>query len=103
MTDTCFAGFLAGNAGFRAGAFAFALEEAALFGAEGLRAGAALAVLPLTTALLLLAAVLEPDFVFDFAALRAGAFSEDERLTIGLGRAVLAPNLRFFAEDAGVF
>jgi hypothetical protein len=79
------------------------LEEATFFEAAGLRAGAALAVLPLGAALLLLAAVLEPDFGLDFAALRAGAFSEDERLTIGLGRVVLAPNLRFFAEDAGVF
>ena len=101
----CFAGFLAGCASLRAGALALTLtfEEAAFFGADGLRAGAALAVLPLTKALLPLAATLEPDLVFDFVALRAGAFSEDERLTIGLGRAVLPPNLRFFAEDAGEF
>jgi hypothetical protein len=61
-----------------------------------LRAGAAFAALPLAEAV-------EPDFVPDLGALRAGAFSDDERLTIGLGRAFLPANVRFFAEDAGEF
>jgi hypothetical protein len=37
--------------------------------------------------------------VFDFVALRAGACSAGERLTIGLGRADLPVNARFLAED----
>jgi NAD/NADP transhydrogenase beta subunit len=35
----------------------------------------------------------------DLVALRAGAFSAGERLTIGLGRADLPVNVRFLAED----
>ena len=86
--------FLAGGAGLRAGAFCLTLEEEdAFFGAGGFRAGATFVALPLAVAA-------EPDFVLDFEALRAGAFSDSERLTTGFGRAVLAPSFLFFAEDA---
>jgi hypothetical protein len=76
--------------------------EAARLGGGDLRAGAALVVLLFAALLLaevLLAAAVEPDLVFDLGALRAGAFSDAERLTSGLGRAVLPANARFFAED----
>ncbi|HKR02605.1 MAG TPA: hypothetical protein VJT09_18145 [Pyrinomonadaceae bacterium] len=98
MAGTGFPVFLAWAMGLRAGALV--LEERAFFGAEVLRAAAAdladLAALPL-------AAAPVADFACEVEALRAGAFSDNERLTIGFGRAVLAPNLRFFAEDAGEF
>ncbi|HEX8923032.1 MAG TPA: hypothetical protein VF766_16270 [Pyrinomonadaceae bacterium] len=108
MTDeSFFAGFLAGGAGLRTGALALTLEATAFFwvetaffaadfGADALRAGALFAALPLAEAV-------EPDFVTDLGALRAGALSDDERLTIGLGRAFLPANVRFFAEDVGEF
>jgi hypothetical protein len=95
----------------RAGALALALTleaarfaegEAARLGGGDLRAGAAFVALPLAglpLAEALLAAAVEPDLVFDLGALRAGAFSDAERLTSGLGRAVLPANARFFAED----
>ncbi|HYE66460.1 MAG TPA: hypothetical protein VD966_12810 [Pyrinomonadaceae bacterium] len=38
-----------------------------------------------------------------FVALRAGAFSAVERLTIGLGRADFPANVRFLAEDVEEF
>jgi hypothetical protein len=79
---------------------------AARLGDDVLRAGAAFTALPLVKALLavaLLAAAVEPPLVFDLGALRAGAFSDAERLTSGLGRTVLPANVRFFAEDAVEF
>lgn len=93
----------------REGALALTLEaaarledvEAARLGAGDLRAGAAFVDFPfacLPLAEVLLAAAVEPDRVFDLGALRAGALSDAERLTSGLGRAVLPANARFFAE-----
>jgi hypothetical protein len=69
------AAFLAGTAGLRRAAL-----PAALFG-FGL------------TCLFLAAGLLV------FVALRAGAFSAAERFNIGLGRADLPANVRFFDED----
>jgi hypothetical protein len=96
----------AGGAGLRAGALALILAAACL-GAGDLRAGTDFATLPLAEALFLavmfLAAAAEPDFVFDLGALRAGAFSDNDRLTSSLGRTVLPANARFFAEDAVEF
>ena len=95
FAGTAFFDLLAGGAGLRAFALALTLDEAAFFGAGGtLRAGAVLAVRLLDVAV---------DFVLDFAALRAGAFSDDERFTIGFGRTVLPANVRLFEEDAGEF
>jgi hypothetical protein len=94
FTGTAFFNFLGGGAGLRAFALTLTLEETVFFGTDALRAGAALAVLLLDVA---------TGFVFNLAALRAGAFSDDERLTIGFGRTVLPANVRFFAEDAGEF
>jgi hypothetical protein len=111
LTGTGFLCCLAGGAGLRAGAFAFGLTletarlaegEAARLGGGDLRAGAAFVALPfvcLPLAVALLAAAVEADLVFDLGALRAGALSDAERLTSGLGRAVLPANARFFAED----
>jgi hypothetical protein len=103
LVESGLPGFLAGGAGFRAGvlaftfgAGAFAFEDTVRFGADALRAGVAFVALPLAAAVVLV-------FVADLGALRAGAFSDAERLTIGLGRACLPANVRFFAEDAGVF
>jgi hypothetical protein len=74
----------------------FGEGEAARLGEGDLRAGTAFAALPFNG--LPLAAAVEPDLVFDLFALRAGALSDAERLTRGLGRAVLPANARFFAE-----
>jgi hypothetical protein len=97
LTGAAFFVCLAGGAGFllRAGALTFD-AAAAFFGAAALREGAAFAALPLAPAF-------EPALVFDLAALRAGAFSDDERLTIGLGRALFPASVRFLAEDDGEF
>jgi hypothetical protein len=96
--------FLAGGAGLllRAGVLTFEAFEAfvaaatAFFGAGALRAGAAFADLPFAPAL-------APALVLDLGALRAGAFSEDERLTIGFGRALFPANVRLLAEDGVEF
>jgi hypothetical protein len=95
LAATGFPCFLTGGAGFRATALALGLAVATRFAAELFRAGAAF-----FTALLLAAAV-GGVFALVLGALRAGAFSDDERLTIGLRRAFLPANARFFAEDAG--
>jgi hypothetical protein len=109
LTGTGFLCCLAGGAGLRAGALALTLEAARLgegaaarLGGGDLRAGAAFVALLFAALLLaevLLAAAVEPDLVFDLGALRAGALSDAERLTSGLGRTVLPANARFFAED----
>ena len=116
MTGTGFLCCFAGGALLRAGALALTLEAAARLedveaarlgagdlrvGGDDLRAATAFVALPFATlplAEVLLAAAVEPDRVFDLGALRAGALSDAERLTSGLGRAVLPANARFFAE-----
>ena len=102
----CLVAFLICGAGLRAGDLAltrvgaaFFRDGAAFFLTGGLRAVVAAEVF----AALLLAAVVALCFVPDLGALRAGAFSEEERFTIGLGRAFLPANVRFFAEDVGEF
>lgn len=95
LAATGFPCFLTGGAGFRAVVLALGLT-ATRFAAELFRAGPALAAL-------LLAAAVGTAFAPVLGALRAGAFSDDERLTIGLRRAFLPANVRFFAEDAGGF
>lgn len=82
------------------GALALDLAVEALrigrFGAEGFRETTFFATLRLTAEDL--AAPLDADLAVDLGALRAGALSDAERFTSGLGRAVLLANVRFFAE-----
>jgi hypothetical protein len=77
-----------------------ALRESTLFFAaafdledEALALGALLALFFVDLAL-------DETVTFDFVALRAGAFSALERLTIGFGRGDLPAAVRFLAVDA---
>ena len=95
LTEIAFLVIFGWGTGLRETVLGLTFFAAAFFGGAFFRAGAVLTGLRRVAA--------EVDFTLALDAFRAGAFLPGERLTIGLGRADLPANARFFAEDAEEF